>query len=127
MKRWLEQVRALPRDRRIVQHEPETARYDRARLRLEYLLEASSVLGVRPGDTPGAAEIAMWAPPPNGHGPGFYSCLRAYADESKQVMFAVLFCFWDGTEGSRGFRSTEVAQAYAHSEGFEDSDAEDKD
>lgn len=127
MTNWLEQVRRLPRDRRVVQHEPETPRYARALVRLDYLLEASSCLGTRVADVGGAVEFALWAPPPAGRGPGFYSCIRAFRDTEGQALYAVLFCFWDGTEGSRGFRSIGAARAHARGDGFEVNDAQDQD
>ena len=127
MSQWLERIRALSRDRRIVQHEPETPRYARARLRFDYILTAASVLGVRATEHPAVVEVALWAPPPAGRGAGFYSCIRVYLDESGGVVFAVLFCFWDGTERSRGFHSIAAATTHARQEGFKEDHAEDED
>jgi hypothetical protein len=63
-------------------------------------------------------EIAVWAPPEQGRRPGYYCCFRIYF-KGDDMVFAVLFCFYDGTEGSPGFRSFESARAYAFSEGFD--------
>lgn len=115
---WLQQIRALPPSRRFVQHEPETPRYSRARLKLDYLLHASVLLGNRPADHPTAIEVALWAPPADGRGHGYYSCLRVFRDEAATPVAAVLFCFWDGTEGSRGFRTQGAAQVFATASGF---------
>jgi len=119
---WLDKIRALPAHCRFVQHEPETARYARARQKLSYLIDASQLVGTRPGARESALEVAAWAPPPDGRGPGYYSCFRVFRGGDGQVTAAVLFCFWDGTEASRGFRSFEAARSFATSDGFEEVD-----
>ena len=45
----------------------------------------------------------MWAPPGHGRGPGYYCCFRIYHPQG-ETLFALLFCFYDGTEGSPGFK-----------------------
>ena len=77
---WIDTLRSLPLRRVLVQHDPETPRYMRARAKLEYVLAASVLLGSRAADYAGATELALWAPPPSGRGPGYYSCFRAFAD-----------------------------------------------
>ena len=111
---------ALPRTRRIVLHQPETARYQRAREKFDYLLTAAVVLGVRQQSPEVASEeIAIWAPSANGQSSGNYACVRLYY-ESLELTLAVLFCFYDGTERSPGFRSEGAALVYSRSHGFKE-------
>lgn len=116
----LEAILSLPKSQRIVQHEPETPRYWRARRKLVYILEKSAVLGDKSltGSYSGR-EFATWAPAGSGHGFGFYCCFRVYFEAEIPTM-AILYCFYDGSEGSPGFRSLESAQAYAFSRDFKE-------
>ena len=116
---WLESLRSLRDDQRAVVHQPETARYARARAKLRYLLASSVALGVRPSEigSRSAVEIACWARPSTGRGHGYFSAFRLYREEGVAVL-GVLFCFYDGTESSPGFRSAAAARAHALSTGF---------
>ncbi len=115
---WLGEIQRLPRSWRAVQHEPETPRYARARAKLEYILREAVYLGTRkPERGLDAIEIAVWARPGHGRGFGYYCCFRLFLDKGT-VSWAVLFCFYDGTEGSPGFKSVDTARAYARSHGF---------
>jgi hypothetical protein len=66
-------------------------------------------------------ELAVWARPPSGAGHGYYACFRIEFDDGFPV-FAVLFAFYDGTDGSPGFAQLSAARAYARSQGFQDED-----
>lgn len=111
----------LAEDQRAVLHHPETPRYGRARAQLPYLLRASTALGVRSGEAGSAVsvELAAWVPHPAGRGHGFYSCFRLVL-EDHVVVYAILFCFYDGTERSPGFRTPEAARAFPRSQGFQE-------
>ena len=112
---WWDAVRQLPPTHRFVSHEPETPRYARARQKLRYLIREGVYLGTRAdGEN---LELAIWAPPDSGRGPGFYGCFRLFVDEGVTTG-ATLFCFYDGTESSPGFPSVSEAQAYAQDNGF---------
>jgi hypothetical protein len=115
---WLQEVRALPARAVYVRHEPATPRYGRAQAKLRWLLRESTVIGRRDADYPGAVEIAAWARSPSG-GFGYYSCFRLFLGEDREVVAAVLFCFYDGTEKSPGFRSARSARDFALLHGFE--------
>lgn len=120
MSELLRAMAGLPRRMRLVLHQPETARYQRARARFDYLMEAAHVLGVRASGSSGSSlEVALWAPPPAGQGYGLYACVRLYYD-GHALNLAVLFCFYDGTEGSPGFKSPAAALCFARSNGFEE-------
>lgn len=115
---WLEEIRRLPPQRRAVWHQPETPRYSKARQKLAFVIRESQFLGVkRDEENPSAILTALWAPPGHGSGPGFYSCFRVFL-EDKKAIFAVMYCFYDGTEGSPGFRALQPAIAFAESNGF---------
>jgi len=120
---WLDTLRHLPPGRVFVSHEPETPRYGRARAKLAYVLRAGTFLGARPSEErPGRAmEIAVWAPPGHGRGPGYYCCFRIFLEE-EVALASLMYGFWDGTEGSRGFRGPAAALAFARSQGFEGGD-----
>lgn len=115
---WLDDIGALPARAVFVMHEPTTPRYGRAQAKLRYLLRESQVVGHRDADYPGAIEIAAWAPSPSG-GVGYYSCFRLFLGSDREVIAAVLFCFYDGTEKSPGFKSFRSAQEFADAHGFE--------
>jgi len=85
------------------------------------MLSRSVPLGVRAGEAgiSVAVEVALWASPPTGRGYGFYSCFRLLR-EAGVVTAAVLFCFYDGTERSPGFRTESAAQSFARSQGFQE-------
>ena len=113
---WWDAVQQLPPSHRFVSHEPETPRYARARQKLRFLIREGVYLGMRlvVGDN---VEIAIWAPPDSGRGPGFYACFRLFVDD-RVTTGATLFCFYDGTESSPGFSSASEAQAFAQDNGF---------
>ena len=116
---WLDAVRALPKQALVVSHNPMTPRYDRALAKMSYLLRRSILLGERDADQHAdAVEIATWAPPPTGRGDGYYCCFRLHLDEHGQVWFARLFCFYDGTESSHGFKSSQTARGFSRQQGF---------
>jgi hypothetical protein len=79
---WVAQAwHALLRDlhtkgRLVVQHEPWTPRYERARLKLRDLLAGLQVLGWQHGEQEGALELALWALDPNHIRRGWYACVR---------------------------------------------------
>ena len=105
-------MRELPATHRFVAHEPETPRYARARQKLRYLLREGVYLGTADlADwRSGRLEIAVWAPPGQGRGPGYYGCFRLFL-EGWLVTGAVLFCFYDGTESSPRLATLQDAQA----------------
>lgn len=117
---WLPQLRQLPPQRVVVQHEPETARYKRARRYLTHVVRSSSCVGVRaaPEGPENAVEAVLWCRSPVGRGCGFYSGLRVYVADGA-VVFAVLFCFYDGRDASPCIKSLEGAQTVALSYGYE--------
>jgi len=115
---WWEAVKDLPAGHRFVTHEPETRRYARARQKLRYLIREGVCLGSSgPPESDGRIEIAVWAPPDQRRGPGYYGCFRLFL-ESAVVTGAVLFCFYDGTESSPSLSSLQDAQAFAQANGF---------
>lgn len=118
---WLAELRSLGPEQVFVRHVPMTPRYGRAAQKLRYVLRASSVLGERASARHGtdAVEIATWAPPPSGHGHGYYACFRVFLKEGRPSA-AVLFSFYDGTDKSPGFKSVDAAKAYAAAQGFTD-------
>lgn len=116
---WLAALQALPPHCVGVQHVPETPRYVRARVKLDFLLQRGILLGIRRGEVALSMEVAGWAPPGHGRGPGYYFCFRVFMRDD-QPERAVLFCFWDGTEGSRGFRSRSAALLFARGNGFQE-------
>src|SRR5687768_11892821 len=101
---WSARIQTLPLDAVAVHHVPDTPRYGRARSYLDYRLVRGHLLGVRAGEVSDTLEIAGWAPPGHGHGAGYYFCIRLYL-QGGRLIGAILFCFWDGTEASRGFRT----------------------
>ena len=114
---WLGRARDLDDRHLAAEHQPETLRYSRARAKLRYLVNQGQQIGERSvQDRPSEVEIAVWSPPDQGRY-GCSSCFRIY-HRRKIPTFAVLFCFYDGTENSPGFRSVGSARAYAESEGF---------
>lgn len=116
---WLGQIRGLPSRAVGVHHEPLTPRYRRAGIKLRYILIKSTVLGARtdPERRDSAIEIACWAPPGHGRGPGYYTCFRLFF-EGDLLTRATLYCFYDGSQDCPGFKALESAQAYAESNGF---------
>ena len=113
-------LRELGSDQTAVLHNPMSARYQRAQARLEYLRRHASYLGQREHDDLApdeALEFAVWAPPPSGTGKGYYACFRLEFEDGYPV-FATLFAFYDGTDGSPGFTNLHAARAFAQSEGF---------
>ncbi len=118
---WKQILQQLTPDACFVEHHPLTPRYERAANKIEYLLENALVLGVREADSKqaGCREIAIWAPEPTRRRDGYYACFRVFLDDGAPS-FAVLYCFYDGTDRSPGLRSAETATAYALSQGFRD-------
>ena len=115
---WWEAVKTLPDTHRFVAHEPETPRYARARQKLRYLMRKGEYLGSSsaPPDE-GRIEIAVWAPPDQGRGPGYYGCFRLFIEDGVTTG-AVLFCFYDGTESSPSLSTLQDARAFARANGF---------
>lgn len=115
---WIEELRRLPPERRAVWHQPETPRYTKARQKLSYLVRQSVLLGEQPDPERASAHLlALWAPPESGSGAGYYSCFRVFLEEGV-LTFAVLYCLYDGSERSPGFRSLDAARGYAEAHGF---------
>lgn len=123
---WWDAVKQLSAAHRFVDHQPETPRYALARQKLPYLVREGVYLG-RANRVDDRVEIAVWAPSPDGRGPGYYGCFRLYIEDD-MVMYASLFCFYDGTESSPSLRTLQEAEAYARSNQFaKDTDDEDQD
>lgn len=116
---WLEELLGLPPDARYVKHNPASPRYFRGAQKLGYVLRNGSFLGSQPdAERSDAVCVALWAPPGHGRGKGYYCCFRVYVVDGK-VQYAVMYCFYDGTDESPGFKTESSARAYARSEGFE--------
>lgn len=113
---WLKEIRNLLPHQLAVEHQPETPRYSRARSKLRYIVNRGMYLGKR-DKKERTLEIAVWTPSEQGKGMGYYSCLRVYFKED-DLLCAVLFSFYDGTEKSPGFRSFASALSFAKSENF---------
>ncbi len=115
---WLGEIRRLPSSKRAVVHEPETPRYSQARTKLRYLINQGIYIGFQKSpEKHREIEIAVWAPPDAGKRSGHYGCFRVFF-KGGEVLSAVLFCYYDGTEGSPGFTSREKAQVFARQQGF---------
>lgn len=119
---WLEQLRSLPPERCFVEHEPPTPRYGRAQQKLRYIIRNAVFLGVL--QRPESVEIAVWCKPGHGKGAGYYACFRLDLDESRVLAFAALFCFYDGTDQSPGFKKLQTARMYASQRGFTEEQAD---
>ena len=116
---WLEKIRNLDRQMRSVKHSPFTPRYQKANIKLDYLLRSGRYLGVhRDSGNSEAIEIACWAPQGHGRGPGFFFCFRIFLSKDKPTR-ACLFCFYDGTENSPRIWSVESASTFAANHGFQ--------
>ena len=116
---WWETVKGLPSRHRFVAHEPETPRYARARQKLRYLMREGIYLGsIGTHGVESRIEIAVWAPPDQRRGPGFYGCFRLFIEDAVTTG-AVLYCFYDGTESSPSLSTLQDAQAFARANGFE--------
>ena len=114
---WLERVRRLSAEQVFVQHNPPTPRYGRAQAKLPYLIREGRLLGSKSVDTPDRIEIALWARPASGRGHGYYGCFRLFLEDG-DVLAALLFCFYDGTENSPGFKTVDAAAQSAAGNGF---------
>ena len=115
---WWDAVKQLSAAHRFVDHQPETPRYAQARQKLPYLIREGVYLGCsHRASSDDCVEIAVWAPPADGRGPGYYCCFRLYLVEDV-VMYASLFCFYDGTESSPSLRNLHEAEAYARANLF---------
>lgn len=113
-------MRRLSSDRVFVQHNPPTPRYGRAQAKLSWILKTSTSLGLRPHESAAdRVELSLWAPNPEGRGHGYYACFRLFF-ESEVVTAAMLFCFYDGTEKSPGFRTLISALEFARLNGFKE-------
>ena len=114
----LARLRGLGPGQVFVQHHPPTPRYGRAQTKLSYLLREAILLGIkREPRTPSRLEIAIWTRPPTGRGFGYYACFRLFFERA-QLVAALLFCFYDGTERSPGFKSIDAATVFASQNGF---------
>lgn len=119
MNNWLAALNELPLDLVSVAHQPMTPRYSRALDKRIYLIREGVLLGERSASYNNAVEIALFAENPNGSKkPGFYACIRLFLDEKKTVLSAVIFCFYDGTEKSPGYKCVDSALKYALEGGF---------
>lgn len=119
MNDWLGSLRAMPLDLVGVSHEPMTFRYSRAFDKRLYLLREGILLGVRSASYKQSLEIALFAEHPNGNSKhGYYACFRIFLSDENSVLSAVLFCFYDGTEKSPGFKKRDAASKYALEGGF---------
>lgn len=115
---WLELLRQLPPDRRAVVHKPPTERYGIAYQKLHYVVRNALFLGTQPdAERPGSFLLAVWASPSDGRGFGYYCCFRLYFEEG-DITFAAMYCFYDGTRKSPGFKTFDAALSYAQSNGF---------
>ncbi|MCB9780528.1 MAG: hypothetical protein H6742_18320 [Alphaproteobacteria bacterium] len=121
---WLQRLRDVPLDFRVVQHDPMTRRYDRANQKLDYLVREGRFLGIRASERTGAVaiELAVWTRSAAGKGCGYYACFRLFLDDHGTANYAVLFCFYDGTDGSPCLKGFESALTFARSNGFKDND-----
>jgi len=122
---WLDALRHLNPEQIAVVHDPMTPRYQRAGVRLGYLLVHGVFLGHRGHDDLAedqCVEVAVWAAAPSGVGDGYYACFRLFLDEYGAVEFAVLFAFYDGRDASPGFATAELARTYSLTQGFHDED-----
>ena len=116
---WLALLRAIPEERRIVMHQPETPRYRRARTRLRYVVDSAEYLGVQTDpERSDAVLVAVWAPPGHGRGAGYYCCFRIFFGEGGVPEFAVMYCFYDGSERSVSLKSLSAALAFARGHHF---------
>jgi hypothetical protein len=119
MNDWLAALRELPLDLVSVAHQPMTPRYSRALDKRIYLLREAVLLGERSANYKQAIEIALFAENPNGNKkPGYYACMRIFLDEKRAVLSAVVFCFYDVSEKSPGFKNVDTALKYALEGGF---------
>jgi hypothetical protein len=119
MNNWLDALQKLPLDLVSVAHQPMTPRYSRAIDKRIYLLREGVLLGERSASYKQAVEVALFAENPNGNKkPGYYAGVRIFLDEKKTVLSAVIFCFYDGTEKSPGFKNVDAAFKYALEGGF---------
>jgi hypothetical protein len=118
---WLTVLQSLNRAGcLVVKHEPDdTARYERARTQLPFVLKRSHILGTRfsVGHEDYAIDVACWCQSPAGRACGFFTVFRVIAD-ANAPSWATMFCFWDGTDSSPCFRGTDSAKAYALQQGF---------
>ena len=99
----------------MVEHEPKTARYERANQKLRYLLRRGVLLGNRIS-AENKTELAVWAPSNSGGRSGYYACFRVFHREG-DVLYAILFCFYDGTGGSVSLPTEGAAKEFAISQG----------
>jgi len=113
-----EQLKSVDDDWVVVQHEPETARYGRARRRLRRLRNEAVFLGFRTlDDSSRVFEVAVFLVAGRGRGPGEYACFRCFHAASR-LLSAVLFSYYDGTENSPVINNEEAAVSFARQNGF---------
>ncbi|MBU0608698.1 MAG: hypothetical protein KKI08_12490, partial [Armatimonadetes bacterium] len=94
-------------------------RYSRASQKLAYIIDNCLFLGQQADpERPHAMLVAVWAPPSTGKGSGLYACFRIRFTED-QATSAILYCFYDGTDGSPSLKSAETAFHLARKHGFE--------
>ena len=117
---WFSTLRNLPPSCRAVSHQPLTPRYSRANQKLDYLISNGVYLGCRADpERRNVVLIAVWAPPSTGRRGGYYACFRIRLEEEK-ASWAILYCFYDGTDGSPSFKTEESAALFARTNGFEE-------
>lgn len=113
---WLNAIRLIPRHRVLVEHEPETDRYARARQKLQYIIKVGQLVGTK-STSKTVRELAVWAPSNSRGRSGYYACIRVF-HKDEEVLYAILYCFYDGTDGSPSVNSASSARFIARSEGF---------
>lgn len=116
---WLEELCDLPDEAVYVHHVPPTPRYARAARSLRHILRAGVVLGTQADlERPGAILVAVWAPATSRRSRGYYACFRVRTREGRPAS-AVLYCFYDGRDGSPALGSPETARMFASQHGFD--------
>ena len=116
---WFSALCSLPPTCRAVRHRPLTPRYARASQKLAYIIDSCQFLGQQPDpERRHAMLVAVWAPPSTGRGSGYYACFRIRFSKDNATS-AILYCFYDGTDGSPPLKSAESASHFARKHGFE--------
>jgi len=113
---WLNAIRLIPRHRVLVEHEPETDRYARARQKLQYIIKVGRLVGTK-STSETVKELAVWAPSNSSGRSGYYACIRVFHKDD-EVLYAILYCLYDGTDGAPSVTSASSARLLARSEGF---------
>ena len=110
-------------DKFVVEHVPNSKRYNRAESLLSYIVKHSTVLATKKSDErnrENAVEVALWSRNPRGQGCGLYVVVRLFFEKetSSRPYWGELFCFYDGSDKSPCLRSCENARAYARNNGY---------